>query len=428
MKKTTRYSLIAFGFFIFIILAPLLVLYVSGTRFNLDSRDTSSTGIFDAKTNPSNATLLIDDKEHSSTPAIARFLNQGEYLFTLRKEGYYNWNKRLPVQSGGVTFAQQGVDQIQLIKKTAPLIIEPTGVSNFRLVGSTIWYPLGNTIVRTPVNDPQKKTVLENLNINAKYMTPLRDGKHLWIQAIEGWYILNTDNNSAFQFPFATTHIEMTSNGLAIFEQNSVLQSYNPTTNEASDLVSDIKAFAMLGNTGYFFKTNGVISSAVWNGSSFVDEQLILNNIPVSPDESELIITNRKELFLRNGKNTLYRVGQSLELIATQIESINFEPLTNELNFISSGEMSFYNFISNRPQLLTRTTIPSNAFLIHSNIGYGFIGNANGLEAIEIDTRDHQNRYQLLSGKQVWQIAMTSNQKTIIALQDGSLVMLEIRN
>lgn len=428
MKSSTRYTLIAFGFFVFIILAPLLILYVSGRTLNFDSRDTNETGIFDAKSNPTDADLYIDGKKHSSTPAIARFLPQGEYEFTLKKDGYYDWSKRLPIESGQVNYAQVGVDEVQLMKKSEPLVIEPAGVSKFRLIGDRVWYPFGNTIVSASVNDPKQKKTVPNLTIDTIDMTPLRDSKHLWIRGMEKSIILNTENNSYFEQPLATSHIEVTSNGLAIFTQNNVLLSLAPGSNQTTDVMSDVKAFALLDNTGYFFKTNGVISSAVWNGSAFTDEQLILNNIPVSPDESELIITDRKELFLKNGKTGLYRVGQSLELIAGQVESVNLEPRTNELSFISSGGLSFYNFISSRPQLLTRTTTPSNAFLIHSNIGYGFIGNVNGLEAIEIDTRGQQNRYQLLSGKQVWQLVMTANQKTIVALVDGSLVSVEIRN
>lgn len=428
MKSTTRYSLIAFGFFVFIVLAPLLILYVSGTTLDFGDRDTNQTGIFDAKSNPTNADLLIDGERHSGTPSIARFLKQGEYEFTLRKEGYYDWSKRLPIESGQVNYAQVGVDEVQLIKKSEPTIIEPTGVSKFRLVGDKVWYPFGNTIVNALVNDPKQKEVVPNLNINTIDIVPMRDGKHLWIRGMEKSIILNTENNSYFEQPLATGHIEVTPNGLAIFTQNNVLLSLAADSNQTTDVMSDVKAFTLLDNTGYFFKTNGAISSAVWNGSAFVDEQLILSNIPVSPDESELIITDRKELFLKNGKTGLYRVGQSLQLIAGQVESVNLEPLTNELSYISSGELSFYNFISSRSQLLTRTTTPTNAFLIHSNIGYGFIGNVNGLEVIEVDARDQQNRYQLLSGKQVWQLGMTANQKTIVALVDGSLLSLEIRN
>ena len=121
MKKSSRYLLISFGIIIFFVIAPLLVLYVSGTRVNLDDRDTSSTGILDVKSEPSNAQVFINNDERSSTPATIRFLTQGEYVVTIKKDGYRDWTKRLAIESGEVRFAQEGVDVVQLIKNLACL-------------------------------------------------------------------------------------------------------------------------------------------------------------------------------------------------------------------------------------------------------------------------------------------------------------------
>ena len=430
MKNTTRYSLLALLFFTFIILAPALILYVSGTRFSFSDRDTSSTGIFDAKSNPGDATLTIDGKEHSKTPAIARFLNQGEYEFALHKDGYYDWSKRLPIEAGNVTFAQSGVEQIQLLKKTQPVVIEPTGVSNFQVINDVLWYPLGNDIVRAPANNPQDKTVIRNVATAPMTLTALRDSKYLRISGMEEVAIVNTQTNAVYQFPYASAHLEMVTDNIVVYTQGPHLYAYNLTTKAVTGLRNDIVAFTLLGNTAYLLNTKGIISSAVWNGSSFVDEQIIFNDAPVTPDESELIITNRKELFLKNGKTALYRVGQErLEQIASPVESVHLEAATNELTFVSAGELSFYNFLNSRPQLLTRSTASVNTFIIHSNIGYGFVGSSGGLEAVEIDSRDQQNRYKLLnSGQPVWQVAMTNNQKIVIALYGSSLVVLEVRN
>ena len=88
----------------------------------------------------------------------------------------------------------------------------------------------------------------------------------------------------------------------------------------------------------------------------------------------------------------------------------------------------FYNFLTNKPQLLTRSTEQVSSFFIRSSIGYGFVGSTSGLEIVEIDTRDKQNRYKIISNKPVYQIAITANQKTVLALQDSALVMLELRD
>lgn len=431
MKSTTRYSLIAFGFFVFIILAPLIVLYVSGTKFDLGSRDASVTGIFDAKTNPSNATLFIDEKEHSKTPAIARFLNQGEYVFTLKKDGYYDWSKRLPLEGGQVTYAQVGVSNIHLIKKTEPFIIEEADVSSFKLVNDNIWYTQGNDLVYAYINDPAKKNFIKNIATGPLTLTELRNKKHLLVNGAQESVLVNMSSLAVTTLPFKveqTSELQMASDNTAIYISGGRFYSYSIPAQTSVVLRADIKAFTIIGNVAYFVKNNGEISSAIWNGATFIDEQVLIADVTLASDLVEIQITDRKELFLKNGGSGLYRVGQTLELVAPQVEVMELDLGTNELTFVSSGELWFYNFLANRAQLLTRTTSATNAFIIHSSIGYGFVAKSDGLEAIEIDTRDQQNRYQLLKDKPVWQIDMTNNQKTIVALQDGSLVMIEVRN
>lgn len=433
MKTTTRYSLIAFGIVIFLILAPLLILYVSGRTFNFDSRDTSTTGIFDAKSNPSGAKVYIDGKEHSSTPAIARFLNQGEYNITITKEGYYDWSKRLPIEAGQVTYAQVGVDEIQLVKKSQPLTLVPNGVSSFVLIDDTLWFARGNSLVHAPVNDPAKQTVIP-LTFSPAAVTLLRNERHLYIG---NGYLVDTTTDTAFKIPInfpdgteVPENISVIPNNIVVYTNGNILNSYNPATAATTKLADNIDSFTMLGNTGYFIEKinasthESKITTAIWDGTTFKDFQPLLSNIFVS---GRLYITDNKELFCQCS-GQLFRIGQKLELVNANVVSTRLDPFTNELSYISSAELGFYNFITSKTQLLTRVAGPTNAFLIRSNIGYGFIANSDGLEILEIDARDRQNRYQIFSGKPVYQIAVTKDQKTVIALQDGSLVMLDMRN
>ena len=141
-----------------------------------------------------------------------------------------------------------------------------------------------------------------------------------------------------------------------------------------------------------------------------------------------MIITDSKELFVQND-NLFYRVAEDeLELLTSSLISAKLDLKTNELTFSSSSELWFYNFKTNKPQLLTRGTVSPHDKLIRSSIGYGFIAGDSGLELVEIDTRDKQNRYQILKDAPVYQISITENQKTVLALQNGSLVSYEIRD
>lgn len=427
MKPTTRYTLIALGFIVFLILAPLLVFYVSGRTINFGDGDENFTGILDAKSNPSDAKLLIDGKEHSSTPAIARFLNQGEYQFTLRKDGYYDWTKRLPIETGKVTYTQEGVSEIHLIKKSEPKVLVPKDVTAFALVNDTLWFASGNSVISAPVNKPEKQIVIP-LNFRPRSITSLRNQNHLYLSNNS---VLDLGDNVVTRLPRATEarsdEIGITPNNVYLYldgEEN--LYAYDKKSGKNWLLKNKVLSFTILGNTGYFVErsNNTKITTAFWNGNNFNDFQTI-----VEGGNGPLYITNDKELFCECD-SLLSRVGQTLEPISYRNIATNLDLATNELSFLTGGnELWFYNFLTNKPQLLTRGNLTTQTtFLIRSSIGYGFIGNQSGLEAIEIDERDKQNRYQLLSGKPVWQIALTGNQKTLIALQDSALVSIELIN
>ncbi len=429
MKSSTRYTLIATGFVVFLILAPLLIFYVSGRPVNLEGVSTDTTGILDAKTNPSGAQLLINDKDHSTTPSIARFLTQGEYVFTLRKEGYYDWSKRLPIESSKVTYAQEGVSEVQLIKKTEPrILLQQSGITSFVLLNDQLWFSRGKQIVHAPLENLQNEKITQ-LSSPTNTLAVLRNKRHIYIGNNT---VLNTSRNALYKLPVSAAEpvlsaakIAVTPNDIILYlNQSNNLYAFNPSNGKETLIRQNVSALTMLDNIGYFSEGQS-ISTAFWNGSDFREFQTLAANVP--PAE-ELHITDNKELFCVCDKK-LQRVGQQLELVASKA-NVHLDLKTNELAMITtSNELMFYNFLTSKPQLLTRGNLKSeNAFLIRSSIGYGFIGNESGLEAIEIDSRDKQNRYQLISGKQVWQIAITENQKTILVLMDGSIAALDIRN
>jgi hypothetical protein len=252
--------------------------------------------------------------------------------------------------------------------------------------------------------------------------------------------VLDTVDKTVTELPLKDTGVELNPSQIGVTPNNvllyangdSTLYAFDPQTDKNWLIKKSVLHFTILDNTGYFVEILPdtkvepvIISSAFWNGSEFKDFQSISKS-----SGGTLYITNNKELFCECSDQFL-RVNQKLEtVVASNNNIINLDHKTSELSFLTTGnELLFYNFLTNKPQILTRGGLNrQTAFIVRSSIGYAFIGNENGLEAIEIDNRDKQNRYQLLTGKQVWQIAITDNQKTIIALQDGALVSLDIRN
>lgn len=118
--------------FLFIVSTPALLLYSAGYSFSLKYFRFIKTGNFLISSEPGGAKLLIDDKsplrrhkllfyknvlgltkQKSLTPTLVDRLLPGFYTFSLEKEGYQIWQKRLEIKEGETTFAKN----IQLFLK-----------------------------------------------------------------------------------------------------------------------------------------------------------------------------------------------------------------------------------------------------------------------------------------------------------------------
>jgi len=113
---------------LFLVIAPALILYTAGYRYNLDKNRISQTGVLVLKTEPTNAEIFINDEKISEkTPARLLGLFPEEYKIKIQKKGYHSWEKKLKIKIKETTFAEN----ILLVKKTEPKIIFKQPISWF---------------------------------------------------------------------------------------------------------------------------------------------------------------------------------------------------------------------------------------------------------------------------------------------------------
>jgi len=122
-KTTLFFSLVA----IFIIIAPLLILYSQGYRFDFQKGKIIRTGGLFLKISPSGSNVYIDHRLTKKTNFVfdSVFLNNllpKKYHILVKKDGYYSWNKTLEIEEAKVTEAKN----IVLFKKdiTPSLVAE----------------------------------------------------------------------------------------------------------------------------------------------------------------------------------------------------------------------------------------------------------------------------------------------------------------
>jgi|GEM_PF-5067284 len=105
MQSRTRTLLFIVIVVLFVVIAPLLILYAKGYNFNTDRYEVVRTGIIFIDTNVPKVTVTIDGGEPftENDPVILRGLEAGSYHVTLERKGYESWEADLPVQIEKVT-------------------------------------------------------------------------------------------------------------------------------------------------------------------------------------------------------------------------------------------------------------------------------------------------------------------------------------
>ena len=117
MQKQHRKIYFWLIFSLFVIFAPLLIIFAAGYHYNWQTGQLLRTGSLYIKTQPSISELYLNHELHSTnTPQLINKLFPNEYQVLIKKDGYWDWQKKLTVAAGETVVALE----IILFKKTRP--------------------------------------------------------------------------------------------------------------------------------------------------------------------------------------------------------------------------------------------------------------------------------------------------------------------
>lgn len=112
MEKRVRTILFFIFLLIFIVIAPLLTLYIQGYRFDFENKKLTQTGALFVKTiSPKQAEIYIDNKLIQKTDfffssALIEDLLPKKYNIKVQKQNYYTWEKNLEIKEKQVAEAK----------------------------------------------------------------------------------------------------------------------------------------------------------------------------------------------------------------------------------------------------------------------------------------------------------------------------------
>jgi hypothetical protein len=433
MSRKLRYTLIAIGFCLFLILAPAIVLYVRGINFDFAKGEFVQTGILALRAEPKDAQVFLDGKLAATSVADIKFLIPQEYNVTLQKPGYQTWEKRLSVLGGQVTWGSPVAGKVFMFKSEPAASVAATQARNFAVMPNknTIAFLLPKSLNLVSLQDTNSGSTIV-LPKPATSLLPSADGSQFILQNetatsstvlyVNAGRRTVTDLSGLFK---TGSRWYFSASGKLYTLSDGTFFAVSPDTGATTLLQSRVLAAAFLNDDLYLLKQK--------NGSWRIQEtpdpaqegQDILKDLPQFT-QAELVVSFEKQAYLI-ADNTLYKVGSRLDPVASNLTAWDFNSGDSALVYLHSGELDYINPFSNETNFITRHSDAVTQPTLRFGLSNVFFVENNTIKALELDTRGHQNEYGLYKGADIKKFALDGDGKILVVLDGDELKTVIIR-
>ena len=346
MTKKTRLIILLFCIVCFLLIAPILVAYSMGYRFDFDKDKIVATGGIYVRSFPA-ADQIIVDSGIAEKPGLfgssvfVQSLLPKNHTVSIKKSGYYDYYKTLPVLENQVT----KIENVLLIKKNIKFTDISEKIDYFSIA------PNNQNIITATYST--KSTTFEYFSLNSKntpktFSVPVAgtlenikwsdDSNEALIDvktAINDYYYLF---NSTLQKPSATrlSYLDKTSQQIYFSQQNSesILyiknqKLYSAKGNVSLPIISNVISFRISGTNITWLSSKGVLSNSDFSGK--LVNAITLKNFPVDNKKIYKIISLYGTTFLQED-SALFELNPT-----TKIFELVEVPLTN-YKILTSGD------------------------------------------------------------------------------------------
>lgn len=380
MTKRTRIILFLICLFLFILVAPLVILYAQGYRFDFETKRIVQTGAFYFKASPSGVEIYINNEMRKRTSfffdsaLIESFLPK-KYKIEIKKDGYSTWAKTLEIKEKEVVVTKN----IILFPENPDFIILSEGVEKF-------WFsPDQRKIILKEIQNDKWTLKLYNLRTNVK--SHLIGEKDILPQGAD-LLEMEFSNDSKEIFLSLSSREQEKKLALKLDEQPLI-----PTIKEIIQGPENIVASAAHHGNNYYLDNFGRLFRN--------DEKLNRELFAVKPETDYELNIFMERIFLREDR-ILYSFNQetkSFEKFFDNLYFLEISPDSRKLAYLSKHEIwiLFLKEETNPPQrkageklfLIRFSGKIRDFFWLNSN--YLILNVGDKIKIIEIDNRDKIN-------------------------------------
>ncbi|OGE87728.1 MAG: hypothetical protein A3J07_03375 [Candidatus Doudnabacteria bacterium RIFCSPLOWO2_02_FULL_49_13] len=394
MNLKARFSLIGAGIIIFLIITPLLVLYARGFKYDFSTGQVVKTGTLVVKTDPAKAAVWLNgNQQKNDTPLVVRFLSPKDYEISVTKDGYQPWTKRLSVNAQYVTWAAQNRDYINLFFQTPKLEqTQPVVLATFSKNRDEIFFTTSDNSARSlNVNNGQTAPLGPAVTSDIASLT---DPRLVWSDAAKIYEMMLTKDKPGLPGALAAQIEYVESNDdQVLFIAGHNLYVYSPAQIKliersvaAGTLTSDGTIWYVHANNLYRWRPNSE------------KPDIIQSRLPASQAASLLVADNRIFLTL---DQTLYTINETLEPVYSPVTFAQWNASAGQLVYSNGHEAQIYNPNTKKSQLVLRSLDAFTDPIFNNETGYLFYQQNGQIRAIELDDRNGQNSYTIITNVSV---------------------------
>lgn len=401
MKKTYRRALLFGAVFIFIAIAPVIVLYAIGYRGGLTSADPLPVGVLLVESEPARAAVYINDSYSGRTPHSIPNLSAGQYTIRVAKDGYQLWQKQVAIEPGRAT----EIRDIRLFPPDVKPAVIARGVAAFSLSPNrrllAVQHANNSLAIYSVTGDEVIAPRAFRLAIKSIIWSPNSDAVQLQTGGTRPyWYLAVSPRAVPLALPALNKAMSVVWDPrvparLLWLDSKANLRAYHIHNASQATLLDKTSHFAPSASSIFAIRGGGREVSEYSlqgepTGQSYALPAGEVQQLLVTPQKNVALLLNNQEVWALNSNQQFIPVGAGLKSIA-------WSP-TGELLLAAAQDSSLYVYnVSDK-----RTAIPLQELRLVQRLSrpirdpQWFAGSRHLIYQVddaiwitEIDTRDH---------------------------------------
>lgn len=397
----------------FLIIAPIIMLYAAGYKISKTGINFQKTGMFILDTNPRGAKIYINGKLQQSfikkiffqnksditTPAKIKNLLPDEYNIKLELDGYWSWQKKLPIYSGASTFAEN----INLFKKDLPILIQQAKT------GKLVLPPQKNKLISINSNQltlidlitEEQITATTSITKSSNFYWTSDSTKLLIDKLIIDTNDLNQKIDLSQLLKDDSGNFKIINNRLYYQNQDNLFY-FDLQTNISERIISGQLFNDFLIKDDYVYLLTNLKNSVKLNIFKIGSNQIIRTiNLPPSINYQFINPEHKLLNIYDESSQILYLIDPLLASPYTLIETIHYIKYglwinENKLLYINDFEIWSFDLASKEKTLITRISDTIHGIIWHPSNNYIIYSTSQSINTIELDEREKRNITELV--------------------------------